>query len=953
LVSCVLDFAGMTQLCAKPDRDNLYRDTQPARQLCEEVERVEKVRARDYDWLEAGLVRLATDRDFANARKGYGSFFAKEVARDAVFSSHRELVVALQAFAGRADADLAATLHGELRETVDQYEALKQRSGALDFVDLLIRARDLVRDCDPVRADLQRRFTHIFVDEFQDTDPLQAEILLLLSAADPAVRDWRKVEPVPGKLFIVGDPKQSIYRFRRADVGTYIEVRDHLRSQGAEVIHLTTSFRALPSIQRAMNAAFAPLMKEDPSALQAEYVALAPYRTERNDQPTLIALPVPRPYGKRGVTATAIEASLPDAVGAFVEWLLKESHWTVSERGEPGQPEKLVPLTARHVCLLFRRFDSFFAGDITRGYVRALEARGVPHLLVGGKSFHAREEVETIRVALSAIEWPDDQLSVFATLRGSLFSIGDEELLEYRHRYGRQGEGGAVQLHVLHPFRIPPEPLEPHLAPIVEALRLLASLHRGRNRRPISETVALLLEATRGHAGFALRPAGEQVLANVLHVGELAQAYETSGGISFRSFVEQLTDEAGRAQTAEAPILEEGSDGVRIMTTHRAKGLEFPVVILADITARLAGSVSRYIDTERKLCALRIAGWAPSELIEQEEGEAKRDEAEGLRIAYVAATRARDLLVVPVVGDAPFERGWVSCLNGALYPEAEQWSRPALGPACPEFGRDSVVERPADRAFDPEGVRPGLHVFGEHDYGVVWWDPHKLELEVPAQYGIRQQHLLGKRTDEAVVGEDVARFEAWRAAREAAIEAGSRPSMTVRIATERSIEGGDATLDVKLIELPRAVDRPSGPRFGALVHAVLAVVALDSARAEIERSVALQARILGATPDEAAAAIDAVEAALAHPLMERARAAHAVGKCRRETPVTLREENGDLVEGVVDLAFEEDGIWTVVDFKTDAELVGRLDPYRRQVGIYAAAIAKATGKGVVGALFRV
>jgi ATP-dependent exoDNAse (exonuclease V) beta subunit len=158
---------------------------------------------------------------------------------------------------------------------------------------------------------------------------------------------------------------------------------------------------------------------------------------------------------------------------------------------------------------------------------------------------------------------------------------------------------------------------------------------------------------------------------------------------------------------------------------------------------------------------------------------------------------------------------------------------------------------------------------------------------------------------------------------------------------------------VKLIELPRAVDRPSGPRFGALVHAVLAVVALDSARAEIERSVALQARILGATPDEAAAAIDAVEAALAHPLMERARAAHAVGKCRRETPVTLREENGDLVEGVVDLAFEEDGIWTVVDFKTDAELVGRLDPYRRQVGIYAAAIAKATGKGVVGALFRV
>lgn len=558
-----------------------------------------------------------------------------------------------------------------------------------------------------------------------------------------------------------------------------------------------------------------------------------------------------------------------------------------------------------------------------------------------------------MRAALSAIEWPDDQLSVFATLRGSLFSIGDEELLEYRYRYGRSVGGGGVQLHSLHPFRLPTEPVEPHLVPIVQALQLLASLHRGRNRRPISETVALLLEATRGHAGFALRPAGEQVLANVLHVGELAQAYETSGGISFRSFVEQLADEAGRSQTAEAPILEEGSDGVRIMTTHRAKGLEFPVVILADITARLAGSVSRYVDNERKLCALRIAGWAPAELNEREEEERKRDEAEGLRIAYVAATRARDLLVVPAVGDAPFERGWVSCLNAALYPEAARWSRPATAPACPEFGRESVIERPADRAFDPEGVRPGLHLFENHDYGVVWWDPHKLKLDAPAQFGIRQRHLLSKDTDPAVVREDVERFEAWRTGREAAIDLGARPTVTVRVATERAIETESAVPDVEVIELPRRMNRPSGARFGVLVHAVLAVVALDGNRQQIEWSAALQGRILGATTKEIESAIDVVETALSHPLMERARTAYATGKCRRETPVTLLDEDGVLVEGVVDLAFEEDGVWTAVDFKTDAELEGRLDPYRHQVGIYARAIERATGKSVRGVLLRV
>src|SRR5262249_18394845 len=148
-----------------------------------------------------------------------------------------------------------------------------------------------------------------------------------------------------------------------------------------------------------------------------------------------------------------------------------------------------------------------------------------------------------------------------------------------------------------------------------------------------------------------LRPSGEQALANVLHIAELGRAYESGGGVSFRGFVERLLDEAERAQTSEAPILEEGSDRVRIMTVPRAKGLEFPVGILADLTAGLTGGASRYIDPDRRLCALRLGGWVPAGLSEHEEEEAKRDDAEGLRVAYVAATRARDLLVVPAVGD--------------------------------------------------------------------------------------------------------------------------------------------------------------------------------------------------------------------------------------------------------------------------------------------------------------
>ena len=935
LVQLLDDFATLSEHCGNPRGDAFYRDTAGARRLRDLIRRAESVRPRDYDDLESALIDLVSPPDdLRRARRGSGKFYFKDIARAAVHSAHAELCTALIAFKQAADADLAAALHDELRGSVQCYESLKQRAGVLDFVDLLVSTRNLIRDSTGVRAEFQRRFTHIFVDEFQDTDPLQAEILLLLAADDGAERDWRAVRPVPGKLFIVGDPKQSIYRFRRADVGIYLEVKELLAQRGAECVYLRTSYRAVPAIQRFVNAAFAPRLKADRASLQADYVPLDPYRTDAAAQPTVIALPVPRPYGAiPRITQKAIDRSLPQAVAAFLQWLLKSSGWTVTERERQGAR---VPINPRHICLLFRRFDSFYVGDVTRGYVSALEARGIPHLLVGGRSFHGREEVETMRAALTAVEWPDDELAVFATLRGSLFAIGDEELLLYRHAHRR-----------LQPFHIADD-LPIAQAPIGEALRLLATLHRGRNRRPVADTIALLLEATRAHAGFALRPSGEQALANVLHLAELARTYESGGGMSFRGFVERLLDDADGGQASEAPILEEGSDGVRIMTVHRAKGLEFPVVVLADITAGLTGSASRYVDPVRRLCALRISGWVPAELSEHQEEEARRDEAEGLRVAYVAASRARDLLVVPAVGDERFGNGWVSCLNDALYPAAGQWREATRAAGCPQFGGDTVLERPAELAFSVEGVKPGRHAF--EGYDVVWWDPALLHLDALPRFGIRQEELLGKEAERALVDRHLQGVAAWQAGRDAARAAGSRPSASIATATAFALRSTAPPDAVDVVELPRASGRPFGPRFGALVHAVLAVVALDAGRDGIERAAAVQARLLGAPADEIAAAVDAAVAALAHPLLQRAAAAAA---CRRETPLTLRADDGTLVEGTVDLAFLDDGTWTVIDFKTDQELTRSLDVYRRQVALYARAISAATGAPARPVLLRV
>src|SRR5262249_19973683 len=157
---------------------------------------------------------------------------------------------------------------------------------------------------------------------------------------------------------------------------------------------------------------------------------------------------------------------------------------------------------------------------------------------VGGRSFHDREEVQTIRAALTAIEWPDDELSVFATLKGSLFAIRDDVLLDYRNQIGH-----------FHPFRLPTDPMEGELQEVVESLRVLQKMHRNRNYRPVAETLEMLLRETRAHLAFALRPSGEQVLANVLHIAELARKYEASGGLSFRGFVEELRGGADTAET--------------------------------------------------------------------------------------------------------------------------------------------------------------------------------------------------------------------------------------------------------------------------------------------------------------------------------------------------------------------------------------------------------------------
>ena len=996
------ELAAFAPLASRPD-DFLTQNLRHIERGVREIERRERTRGRDYDYLEAWL------RPFVRARwrgwfwRGFRSHdFGRGLAKADVVARRDEVRAEVEAILQTADADLAAHLRDELWPVTERYERAKRRDGCLDFVDLLIRARGLLRDNAEIRRHYRKRFTRFFVDEFQDTDPLQVEILLLLCGKDPEETRPERIVPAGGKLFVVGDPKQSIYRFRRADVMLYERTKRRLAEAGARVLHLSTSFRSQPRLQAAVNGAFQTRMKATEDGSQAAYVPLAPFREDTASQPTTIALPVPRPYGRFGkVRGIEIEQSLPVAVGEMVRWLVDESGWVVTER---ECPEDAVPVQARHICLLFRRFQKW-GEDVTRPYVRALEARAIPHVLVGGRSYHDREEVLAVRNALTAIEWPDDRLAVYAALRGPLFSLGDRALFEF-----------GIDVGPLHPLagwepnggngrKEDGTTLKPELRDVATVLGLLGDLHRHRNRRPIPETVRRLLSAARAHAGIAIWPTGEQALANVLRLVDRARAFERGGSPSFRAFLDRLEDEAERGQSEEAPIVEEGTEGVRMMTVHKAKGLEFPVVILADMTCAAAHELpSRHMDASRRLWAQRLCGATPRDILDNAEVEGQREVAEADRLAYVAATRARDLLVVPALGDGRDGRGgfsghdgewWIESLNPAVYPPHGARRRPssAEGLGLPAFGDESVLDRPdgkgGQRPTPRDSVAPGLHT-AEAETDIVWWDPAALDLDVGPRAGDRQRRLLEVESEEQPTLDVEAGRGAhreWQAARAARLEAGGRRAMSVTTAgaiARRAAEAADTDAEsrsdarVAWVDVPRpeaegpgGSGRPGGERFGDLVHRILAAVPLDADSGAVEGLAQTLGRTLGSPETEIVAAADLAMRALEHDVLGRARAALALdpGGVHREVPVFHvanapapdaeqdRERGAAIVEGVADLAFREVAdsgpCWTVVDYKTDRRPAGRRAEYEVQVACYVEAIGRARGepaRGIVLAL---
>ena len=926
----------------------LIRSLAAAADLAREIRVREAASGRDLDWLEQALAELRipayggrTPSGFPHTRKWRDAFRTR-----------------LAAFQRQSNADLAALLREDLRGLVDDYESAKAKAGLLDFDDLLLKTRNLLRDHGDVRRELAARFRHLVVDEYQDTDPMQTEIVLLLTAEEPPDADWREAVPLPGRLCLVGDPKQSIYRFRRADVGHYLRVKARLLANGAAEVRLTTNFRSVPGICEFVNESLGPKFETGPGlgglARQVDYVPLHAAR-EPLPGPALAAVPLAHaPYVKH------LEEQEPRAVASFVGGLL-DSGFAVSSADDGASR----PVQPSDICLLFRRFRSY-RRLVPQPYADALQDLGIPHSLAAVQTYTGSAELSFLRAALTAVEFPEDELSVYATLRGPLFAIPDQDLFLFRERHPE------TRLRPARARRLELDD-DPGAARAVDrtirdGLAFLYHLHRRRTHQPIAVTLEQLLGRHRAETGFAFWNSPDQVLSNLRRLAEAARAFEARGGLSFRAFVEQLAAEAENPDAGSAHAIDEDVSGVRIMTTHTAKGLEFPVVVLCDGAVQRHGRASRIVNPEQRLYACDLgAGIVPWDLLEGTPAEEAEDLAELDRLLYVAMTRARDLLAAPVSeGDFP----------------EESLLAPVAAGLKPLLGRGGITPRtgesgPAGGAGSRRGTGP-------------LWD------------------LLKADAAGGAPGDGKAAEAAFLARRHQAIDAGQVPTRRATPATafaalETAGDPGDAPgvevrrLDVE--ELPRDSGRPAGIAFGELVHRVLERISLDAAKPAVEAEAAQAVQELELPDELGPAAAKAVAAALGHPLLAEARRAADHGVCYRELPLlhfepaaantggspspgdgfdaasTLEtetfENGGDfavpagagptLVEGVADLVFQPDaeGAWTVLDFKTDSRPPE--DPgfqasqarYRRQVGLYVRAVERATGQPAKGALLYV
>jgi len=747
--------------------------------------------------------------------------------------------------------------------------------GWVSFDGLLARARALLRDHRAIRERIKQDYRAVLVDEFQDTDPVQYELMLAISEGlGSQASTWQEMALEPGKLFIVGDPKQSIYAFRRADIEAFDRVVQKIEADGGVIQTLTTNFRSDAAVLGPVNDVFDRLFERQPLVQPANVrLEVQPQRRPSTFDAGVrvqVTLPVPDERAFDAAGATRAEGE------TLARWLTED----VLSRPQvkPG-----------HIALLFRKLTQ------ADTYVDALRRYGLPYVIEGEKHFYRRQEVIDLMNVLRVLDHPHDNVALVGVLRSPLGGLPDRAIYELRQSQGFDYLRSESLSRWGHPEASSVRRLYGHLAWLhrqVAALPLAEALELIFDRLPILEIAAASLH-------------GEQAVANLIKVKHTAAALSDRPHLTMSGFVDLMVarlDE--QPDEAESPLSEESSNAIQVLTIHKAKGLEFPIVVLPGLhqgSGRDRELPVVTFDWSSGTYGLSLGGVHNFGAVLVHEKQKIRDEAEQRRVLYVGMTRAKDMLVLSggVTGRAAGETvlGMLQEIGEGLVGAPETNALMIGASVIPHRTTTAPSRRRSSR---PAAAGPATGVLDSDAIATLW----------------------GERKDR------------WEKA-----------CRTPRHLTPSTMGQGD--LPGRFRPSKDGTDQEVGRLVGISAHRILEKWDFHLRPQRMLEQIDPTIRQLLASDE--AALISVVSEALRDifgnfmqsDLYQRLAAATILG---REVPFVMSWEEGQIVQGVMDVIYRlDDRIW-IGDYKTDAvtaqEVSERAERYRVQMTLYKTAAQK-------------
>ncbi len=900
--------------CEKP-RNNLLTQL---RELSQILESVKKQGMGCLNTLEYDL-----DKKPSEAKVGWtdeGFLAAQEVAKGC-YSLLKKLKTVDESF-------IAATI-GLVLPFAKAFRQTYLSQGYVSFDGLLTLTRDLLQNKEHryIREKLKGEFRAILVDEFQDTDPVQYEIVLFLSESlDHHGKDARSAVLEPGKLFIVGDPKQSIYAFRRADIEAYEQVVRQICGND-ETLKLRENFRSHAGVIEVVNQLFDGRIMVEQPGLQPPYIPIHANRPKRHPsqkvEVTLVS-------GKEGESLKADEAREAEA-----EWIARwitdhVDNEIIEDKSSENGARKL---SYRDITLLLRAFTQ------VRPYVEALKRYGIPYIVEGEKYFYTTQEILDFVNLLRIIENPHDTIALAGVLRSPIVGLTDREIYELKEN------------HLLD-YRRSVSGETPDFQMIVESFyRFLRKIHARAGAIPVSRLITEIMDNSHVAEITACAWHGEQKLANIWKLHQMACDMEQTDGVSLKTFIERIRVRIREAkEEGESPLSDETLDVVKVLSIHKSKGLEFPVVILSNLHGEVKKDSevldSAVFDWTTSTTGVLIGKGSQqvrnlqSIVIEKKLNDRSWEEEK--RVLYVAMTRAKERLI----------------LTGALKDDDKSYigliTKAVRDAAGVELGEETFLSYGKTKEGETEGgkspfpLRERAGAEGRFPLGT-------------AEVFVEHFRFDGARRHQKTVkaGEmdaDWASYIGTWKKRKEAMDAAARTELF----TSPSAISGEEAIPEETLAVPGekspAVSLGLAAAVGSVCHRVLEGWDFQGTREELDRSVELSAAWAtttekvgeGAVIQQQAACVKAealkiLSGFIGSEAYKELQGAQILG---REIPILLKW-NGQIMRGVIDILYKKDDRIVIADYKTGrvemSELAAIAGKYGHQKDVYIEAVKRGLG----------